>query len=251
MILGDKTMRLRAFNEIGEVVGERHVLITEVTRMSGGIVCVAAIDIHSGAMVRPLTIDGSNWEEAEWVTTDYISVGNILSLTPATDQGSPEYPHATEDFRVAKVTVVGHASQKDLYDACRETANANIEGIFGGSLLDGKYVVAGTHSRSLGCVMVPRASIKLSDAYEKVQLSYRDDSGTWHNLTVTELETKNAGTSSDGAGLLKARLDKTRFAQPVGLRVGLARAWDGGAQRYNPKRCYIQINGIIVPNWRE
>lgn len=34
--------------------GEKQVLVTEVTRMTGGQVCVAGLDIHSGEMVRPL-----------------------------------------------------------------------------------------------------------------------------------------------------------------------------------------------------
>ena len=45
--------------------GDRQVLITEVTRMTGGIVCVAGLDVATGRMVRPLQVDGSNWEEAK------------------------------------------------------------------------------------------------------------------------------------------------------------------------------------------
>lgn len=239
-------MGLKSLSATYKVTDERQVLITEVTRMSGGLVCVAAIDIHAGTMVRPLQGDGSNWEEAKWVAGGYMLVGNILSLAPAAS-GNPDYPHATEDFRVASVRSLGSSSAAELYEACKETADGSIEAIFGGALTEGKYVVAGSQCRSLGCIMLSRGALKASEYYNKVQVSYKDSSGSWHNLPVTELATKNAGDAATGATALAARLKKANFFKPIALRIGLARAWDGGEQGYSPKRCYVQLNGIIVP----
>lgn len=239
-------MGLKKLSAAYKVDAERQVVVTEVTRMSGGIVCVAAVDIHSGTMVRPLQGDGSNWDETKWVTGGFMLVGNILSLAPA-EPGNPDYPHATEDYRVATVRVLGAASSAELYKVCSQTADPHIEGIFDGKLTEGKYIIAGSKCRSLGCILLPRGSLKASEFYGKVQVSYRDGSGSWHNLTVTELATKNAGDSAAGAAALSARLTKASFFKPVALRVGLARAWDGGESGYNPKRCYVQLNGVIVP----
>ena len=213
--------------------------------MSGGLVCVAALDIHAGTMVRPLQGDGSNWEEAKWVSTGYMVVGHVLSLEPA-PSGHPAYPHASEDYRVATVRSLALASADDLYEACRETADDHVESIFGGALVDGKYVVADQKCRSLGCVMVPRGKLKASEFYGKVQISYRDAQSVWHNFPVTELTTKNVGGPDAGAAALNARLAASSFFKPVALRLGLARAWDGGNQAYDPKRCYLQANGIIL-----
>lgn len=238
-------MTLKALSDQHRVEGERQVLITEVTRMSGGQVCVAGIDIQSGVMVRPLMPDGSNWDERAWVDENFHQVGNLLSFRPAI-AGHPAYPHATEDFRVAHVTLLATSSSAELYAACVETADGNIDDIFDGQLIDGKYVVADSPCRSLGCVLVNEGKIRVSAPFgSKVQVSYRDDCGTWHNLSVTELWTKNQGAPEVGAEALAERLNVRGGA--VALRLGLARAWDGGDQGFDPKRCYLQLNGLILP----
>lgn len=33
----------------------------------------------------------------------------------------------------------------------------------------------------------------------------------------------------------------------VAFRLGLAHAWNGRENNYNSRRCYMQVNGIIVP----
>lgn len=238
-------MGLGKLREAHKIAGERQVLVTEVTRMSGDLVCVAALDIHSGRMVRPLQGDGSNWEEAKWTQAGYMVVGNVLSLVSAA-QGNPAYPHASEDHRVATVRLLGAATQSELYEACRETADGDVDSIFGGELVDGKYVVADQKCRSLGCIMIPSSKLKASEFYGKVQVSYRDGQGVWHNFPVTELATKSVGDAVSGAAALNARLAAASFFKPVAVRLGLARAWDGGAKAYDPKRCYLQANGIIV-----
>ena len=228
-----------------QIAGERQVIVTEVTRMSGGLVCVAALDVHSGTMIRPLQGDGSNWEEAKWVDTRYMVPGNVLSFSPA-DPGHPAYPHASEDFRVATVRSLEQGALVDLYQACAETADASVVAIFDGALMEGKYVIAGTECRSLGCIMLSRNKVKVSEFYGKVQVSYQDNNHTWHNFSVTDLLTKNAGVAGAGVAVLNAKIAAASSFRPLALRLGLARAWDGGDKDYDPKRCYLQLNGIVV-----
>lgn len=230
-----------------KIEGERQVVVTEVTRMSAGLVCVAALDIHAGTMVRPLQPDGSNWEEPKWVAKGYMVVGNVLSLVPAA-AGQSAYPHASEDFRVKTIRRLGTSAPGDLYEACQQTADASVDGLFDNSVEDNKYIVAGTHCRSLGCIMLPRTSLRIAEFYGKVQASYQDRLGTWHNFPVTDLATKNADSPEAGAAALNTRLAASNFFKPVALRLGLARAWDGGDKGYDPKRCYIQLNGLITSN---
>jgi hypothetical protein len=240
-------MGLVSLGDRHQIAGERQVIVTEVTRMSGGLVCVAALDVHSGTMVRPLQTDGSNWEEAKWVDTDYMLIGNVLSLVPATP-GHPAYPHATEDFRVGTVRLLEREALGDLYEACAETADVSVEAIFGGALSEGKYVVAGTECRSLGCIMLPRGKLKVSEFYGKVQVSYHDETYGWHNFSVTDLFVKNLGDAAAGVAALAARIAEASYFRPLALRLGLARAWDGGDRGYDPKRCFLQLNGLIVPS---
>ncbi len=224
--------------------GDRQILITEVTRMTGDKVCVAGLDVATGKMVRPLKPDGSNWEEAEWVQTDYLRVGNIVGLTPASPSASSHFPHATEDFRCSHVTGLAVATPTQLYHACVESADPDIDTLFANQVVGGKYVVDGTRCRSLGCVMVDAASLRLEVPFDKVQVSWQDAAGAWHNLSVTELPIRSPDADV-GLRLLRARL--LHVTGDVALRIGLARGWNGGAANHNPLRCYLQLNGLIVP----
>ena len=237
-------MTLEKLKKEHRVPGERLVLITDVTRMSGNQVCVAGIDVENKVMVRPLTPDGLNWDEGEWVKEGFYEVGNLVSFRSA-PAGNAAYPHANEDYRVSFVTPVEKASLIDLYSACVETSDNSADSIFNGQLVDNKYVIANSICRSLGCILVNRDDLRVSDYYGKVQISYRDACGRWYNFPVTELWTKKHGDSAVAAPALENRLNGCNGA--VVLRIGLARAWDGGSQAFDPKRCYVQVNGLILP----
>lgn len=237
-------MALRKLVTMGVGAGVRQVLVTEVTRMSQGQVCVAGIDLETAAMVRPLQQDGSNWEEKSWVDADIFRAGNIVLLKPASTPGHPHPPHATEDFRVATVTKFSRVTPAQLYAACVETADADIDAIFAPHLIERKYVVDGAACRSLGCVLVPAAALHVTvTPFDKIGVSWADRN-RWYNLSVTELAIRSAAPAL-GKALLDDRLADVRGR--IALRIGLARAWDGGDQGYDPKRCYAQLNGVIVP----
>lgn len=226
--------------------GRHRVLLTEVTRMNGGLVCVAGIDLDSHQMVRPLQPGGANWEEAKWVAEKgYIQVGKVISVEPAAAATS-DFPHRTEDFPVARIGVLGQATPAQLYGACVETADDSIDDLFNGSLIENKFVNAGTECRSLGCVLVAAHELRVSGAYDKVQVSYPCGFGEWQNLTVTDLIIKGYENSAAGAAAAQQAIAGAgnRF---MALRVGLARAWDGPGHDYDPKRCYIQLNGLVSP----
>lgn len=220
---------------------DRHVLVTEVTRMSGGRVCVAGIDIHSGNMVRPLQPGGANWEESKWVDKGFMKVGNLLTLDPAA-KASSDYPHRTEDFRVARVGILEKVSLAKLHAACVETADDSIEEIFSGALNDDKYVDEKTNCRSLGCVIVPKDKLSLSVTYEKVHVNMHFGGFDWYSPSVTELGLRSIA-ADDARTQLQERI--AGATESVAIRLGLARAWAGSGNVYNPKRCYLQVNGII------
>ena len=227
------------------VENTRQVLITETTRMTGAMVCVAGIDIHSGAMVRPLQGVGTNWEEGIWVDKGYMIVGNVLSLIPALSK-SVAFPHATEDLRVKSVGVLGKSSKTELFDACIETSNDDIETLFMNSLIDLKYTPDGTRCPSLGGFSVSASNLRAECSFNKPKIVYTDRRGDRHYLSVTDLEIKKMEPTL-GVSRLSKRLSNVGRGQIV-LRLGLARGWAGANNEYNPKRCYLQLNGIIFPS---
>ncbi|HVJ01247.1 MAG TPA: hypothetical protein VM662_03640 [Sphingomonas sp.] len=206
---------------------------------------MAGLDLDNHQMLRPLQSSGANWEEAKWVKEGYMQVGNVISIEPAAAATS-DFPHRTEDCLVAKVGILGQATPAQLYSACIETADDSINDLFSGSLIDNKFVNAGTDCRSLGCVLVVGSELRVSGAYDKVQISYSCGFGDWQNLTVTDLAIKSCESSAVGAATVQQQIAGAGN-QYMALRVGLARAWDGPDHNYDPKRCYIQLNGLISP----
>ncbi len=221
--------------------GHRQMLVTEVTRMGDGMVCVAGIDVASGAMIRPLQPDGRNWPEDKWVDAGHIRVGKLLSLSLAAGAASDK-PHGTEDVRVARVTGIGAATAAQLFDACVETADDDLTDIVGDNLIDDKYVEERADCRSLGCLIVDGDSVSVSKPFDKIRVSFNDPDGVRHHLSVTELTFD--GQDDDA---LHALRDRLVGHDRVALRIGLARAWRGRNGEYDPRRCYMQLNGVIVP----
>jgi hypothetical protein len=225
----------------------RPILMTEVTRMTGGVVCVAGIDVHTGAMIRPLNPDGSNWPEAEWCPTDIMAVGNIISV-----EHHPRvptlYPHATEDMSLIRAFKIGAISRNALHDVCHETRDASISAMFSGNAIDSKYINDGTKCRSLGCIAIQPGRINPHVIYNKVRINIHDNDGRYYDPPVTELETKNAGDVNAGLAALQARLAAHDQDYPIVFRIGLTRGWDGPEHDWDPKRCTIQINGIVERN---
>lgn len=221
--------------------GHRQMLVTEVTRMKHGMVCVAGLDVHTGTMIRPLQPGGVNWPQADWVDKDFMRVGNVLVLEPAAPTASDK-PHATEDFAVATVTRVATATPDQLFDACVATADVALSDIFGDSLIDDKYVEEFADCRSLGCLVVDTDDVAVSSNFDKVSLVYDDATGRRHYIKVTELAF--AAQDEAAADALRERI---AGHDQVALRLGLARAWQGPNGEYDPRRCFLQLNGVIAP----
>ncbi len=226
----------------------RPVLITEVTRMSNGVYCVAGFDVHSGKMIRPLQPPASNWR---LTSRDVFAPGNLVAFKYTGARGNGAYPHRTEDTVVAATPNVLEALRpEDVYDTLRESLFPSIAELYDNQLIENKYVNDGMRCRSLGGVMVSPEQLQFDEYFGKLRLRIRDNDGTNYSLSVTSDELRTAFHNDPreqpnviGADAWLASIPRDR--QPV-LRLGLARAWDGKEQKYDPKRCFLQLNGLIV-----
>ncbi len=133
----------------------------------------------------------------------------------------------------------------ELYRLCEGTADRDLANLFSGHLAEEKYVVAKTPCRSLGCLLVPRHQLRAEVSFDKPKLRYTDNWRQRHYLPVTELTTSACDTVEAGIVNLQGRIDSAAGA--IALRLGLARAWSGTNGEYDPPRCYLQLNGIILP----
>lgn len=220
------------------------MVVTEVTRMKNGVVCVAAIDIATKKTIRPLQPTGDNWEETKWYHNDIMKVGNVVEVERY-NRAPTGFPHATEDTFLSRAGKIGSLSQADLYEICRETADQTVSNLFSKNIVDNKYVPDGIVCRSLGCVTVPAKSIYPHVEFDKVRLRFIDADGTTYDPPVTEMQTKETGDAYTGLAALQKRLDDHGRLNPIVLRLGLTRGWAGPHGEFQPKRCTIQVNGLI------
>jgi hypothetical protein len=227
------------------------LLVTEVTRMSQAV-CVAAYDLHATRIVRPLPQNNTNWPNVEF-TSGRIIVGTVLGAVPADPQPASAYPHATEDLRlVGNPTSLGVLRSGEIVEALRPTADRTVSAIFGGNLLDRKYVEAAVKCRSLGAIMVAASQIRpFANSYGRLRVLFTDASGTAYDLPVTDMEAQQVLARNDAdaaAEYLRDKLAQHHRNTAIMLRLGLARAFSGvPPQNWQPMRCYLQCNGFLFP----
>ncbi len=227
------------------------VLITEVTRMAGDIRCVAGIAIEDLRMIRPLQASGSNWSLG--ANRSVFEVGHLVDVTPTGKRGTT-HPHAAEDTPLARFpSVLERFDESTVYSISVGACGTSLTDAFGGNLLESSYVTIGTKCSSLAAIVVPRSRLRFHiDSWLKLRLIATDSDGTTFDLPVTSDSLLNrfnrAKEPSAPFSVEDANewLLERRASEGIILRVGLARPWDG-RKDWNPKRCYLQLNGIIRP----
>jgi hypothetical protein len=226
------------------------VLISEVTRMSGEMRCVAGLNVASQAMVRPLKSDGSNWRLGD--DRSVFKLGHLIDLKPTGRRGAV-LPHATEDTPLRDLPVVlERFDEATAHALLVDSAAKSVSFAVGVTLHDAKFVDEGTRCPSLFGVRAPRRKIRFHTGFdEKLKLQVDDADGAHYDLSVTcdrilSLFDGARGRAPLGADEANDWLGKYGLAENVILRVGMARPWDGN-RGWEPRRCYLQLNGIVCP----
>ena len=229
------------------------VLISEVTRMSGGNYCVAGWDLHSQRMVRPLQRSGANWRLGN--DRSVFTVGHLVNCIPAGLRNTV-YPHATEDLILTTSPSFLEAfDEATTFEILLPTCFRSIREIFDSLLVEEKYILDNTNCRSLGGVRTRRSQVRFfEDGYRRLRLQFRDIDNAVYQLPVTCDTLKRIFSPDDddpephfGIDEANEWLQVNTPQTEIVLRIGLARGWDGPDHTWNPRRCYVQLNGIICP----
>jgi hypothetical protein len=206
-------------------------------------VCVAAVDLQTLTMVRLLRKQTKNWSidlVSEGLRPGRIIRGRINPLQPALG-----FPNETEDMLLAAGFEIRDdaISGGDLYSCLVTRVDGCVEDIFNGNLCAKRYVIDGTICPSLGSVLVDSSSMCLvAAAPDKQRLRFKETAGAEYDLPVTDLRV----LSDPAASRLCMAAAKAKKEWPL-LRIGLARGFDGFG-KFAPKRCYVQVNGIVFPS---
>lgn len=229
------------------------VLVSEVTRMNSGDYCIAGWDIHSHKMVRPLQASGSNWKLG--TNRSVFAVGNLINCVPSGKRNSV-YPHATEDLILSTPpTLLQQFDELTTYSLLIENSFNSIREIFGCQPAENKYIPDGTKCSSLGGLRVERNRVHfIEDGYHKLRLHLNDIENTVYWLPITCDHLRSIFSPVDENAVPHfgvAEANEWLCVNPpdckVILRVGLARAWAGKDGEWSPRRCYVQLNGIVCP----
>lgn len=230
---------------------KRSLVITDVTRMSEGRVCVAGYDDEEGNCIRPVLpppgiYEHSLCQNGQPVVFPFAVVEyNLL-------RSRPQPPH-TEDYFYdpASVRFVERLNEKAKQEVLIQSLFQNLTSLFEVPIYSdsGHHVMDGRGPRSLGTIQpqqVIRATYEQSpEGTWKYRLGFIDGAGVSYRLTVTDLtwryyndDQRNKGCTP---GQISSSLTSILKTRTVYLRVGLARGW----VKF-PDRCYIQLTGVYT-----
>jgi hypothetical protein len=226
----------------------QELVITDLTRMYGGHVCVAGYT-HDGQAVRLST---PRLHEVDIAFDGQPTTFPTTVVECELIEHQPQPPH-TEDycFDPYSLRLIRRLDAPAWQVILDHLLFKSVAGIFEQPIHDdhGRYVDDGSGIRSIGTIR-PRDISQVSysagpDGTWNYRLRFNDQAGQYYSLKITDL-TWNAYCDSLRAPenepkAVAARLTQMLKARRVYLRVGLSRKWSKF-----PDRCYLQLNGIYT-----
>ncbi len=225
--------------------------ITDLTRMQGDRVCVAGY-LPDNTCVRPVFAKGGLTEE--WLRLRGNTAIRPFAVIEFDVLGKPSLPLPphTEDRTIDSVHRIrrGVLTPEERAEWCAQAEECDVAAIFGATIHDegGPFVLAGEGTRSLGTVRVKRLeAVQFSPGANgrwQYRLDFTDQSGQRYRLPVTDLAFRTyldylRDRRAVPPDMVAHRLTAILRANPVFLRIGLARGWER-----HPDRCYVQITGV-------
>jgi hypothetical protein len=224
------------------------LVITDVTRMQEGRVCIAGYD-KSGKCVRPVLPPPGIHERTLY------SQGRPLVFPFAVVeydllQTTPQPPH-TEDCRYdpRSVRFVERLDEKRKQEILTQTLFQSVKALFEVPVHSdyGYYIMEGQGPRSLGTVRPQQVIQTIHELSPEGKWNYRlvfiDGDGVTYRLTVTDLAWRyyydHQRQSGHEPKKISSELTSALKSSQVYLRIGLARGWEKF-----PDRCFIQITGV-------
>ena len=232
-----------------------NLVITDLTRMYRGMVCIAGYDAGKRA-VRPVLPppgipEASLMRDGKAVIFPFALVEfNLL-------EALPQPPH-TEDVHFDPESPRLVRAVQSREEVLGWSLFECVEDVFGQMVLSGPghYVLDCQGPRSLGTIQPTELlEVKYAASEEEgtwdYRLSFLDGQNERYRLKITDLTWHYFCDSLRGGECqpqqIADRLTEKLRASKVYLRIGLARGW-----RKFPERCYLQINGIYTfPDYLE
>lgn len=217
--------------------------------MHEGRICIAGYDQMRRCHVRPILPYGHLMEGfLTRLPGRVVRPFTLLDFRFLYQRSDP--PH-TEDttFEEPSVQYAGDWDASTAFQFLKGILDRDVAGIFGAPVCEGRYVVKGQGTRSLGTVQPTKPPylylLSFKDSGLRYRLTFEDASGVSWDLPITDLHVWRAGQAwleklgSDfmAEGVLTGWLQQ----REVILRIGLARGW-----KEYPDRCYLQVTAVYA-----
>ncbi|MDH1475794.1 hypothetical protein N5F13_14895 [Comamonas thiooxydans] len=225
------------------------IIVTDVTNMKGGHVCIAGIDPKTGICVRPQKmVNGNRYLTYAEAKANNVQPGSILRGDFRPANNPPHIPHV-EDFLFSHFNVVGVATANEFQAILESSSRSTIEAAFGKSTNQKWFAENNPPQRSI-------ATLKLNQVLQRLRFTVDDRAGQKsikahildaEGVQLQYLPVKDRRLEDHTREILNgdygAQKLKLFFAtqQQVYLRLGIGRAWAPPGE--TPKH-WLQVNGI-------
>lgn len=233
------------------------IVVTNLTRMKHGNVCVAGVHVKDGENVRPVLRSG------QLRLGDLSPAGGPFDLATVVDLGPvqpvPTLPQAEDhEYRARAARAVGPVEPTLFWDMLRFLARPSLLTLFGDELRpvgrSAAVVPEGRGVASLGTLR-PAAPPRLyvttrPDGRRSIRIRVRDDELDL-SVSVTDLRLHGADGESPDEERVQAVNRRMEEGEDVLLSVGLTRAFASASDR-EPVH-WLQVNNVHLertPCWR-
>lgn len=227
----------------------QRIVITDLTRMNQGNVCIAGIDKDHN-QIRPVM-------DHRGIPESFLMDGSSPRIFPFAlvefdlTSPNPQPPH-TEDVGFIENKVKFIENVRDRAEKVLSwSVFSSVEDIFEQPILQqpGYYVKDCTGPRSLGTIIPKKVSeIKYEQENNKTwdfRLRFTDGKNVEYRLKITDLTfqyyCRFLNQTYQDHHAVAERIFLAIQSCQIYIRVGLARGW-----REYPDRCYLQVNGIYT-----
>jgi hypothetical protein len=237
---------------------QMRILVNHLTRMRGGHVCVAGVDLETGEHARPVPPRGQLGPEVLARHGGPFDIANVVEI-PAGRRCRAKRPHVEDHwFETSCARVVETYGPEDFWAFLSSVSETKLRDLFGSALRPAGRSSAGTDlgkgEASLGCLLPkrkPRLWLRARGEYGPTIRMQVDDGEFDLWLPVTDLRLyRDDHTTPDRRTVEKVR-SRLERATDVILSVGLTRAYapSPDAERLH----WLQVNNVHLeeePVWQ-
>ncbi|HUT94738.1 MAG TPA: hypothetical protein VMY37_35100 [Thermoguttaceae bacterium] len=235
------------------------IVVNHLTRMRGGHVCVAGVDVRTDRHVRPVLRWGSLTPALLARNHGPFDMANVVDL--GTVEPCPKPPHVEDHwFSPPKAELLERLGAEEFWALLYAVSKPRLRDVFGDELRPMGRSSCGTPvgqgRASLGCFRPNRR--QSSPWVEKgrdgaLRVRIRIDDGELHrSVAVTDLRLYGKDHATADPAAVRKLADRLRSPGAVILGVGLTRAFSSSSEQQEKPVHWLQVNNVHLeddPTW--